>query len=130
VNFFFFELSDLSDYFQVQNLTKLLLKGIKSYLTSELAGKFLLGIRERNLVRLRSFMVSYIMTNFRELVQAEFPFHKMGKIMLTKVFKGLAGDDDEDDDDCADDESENDGETVFPKTPQMEDEQDEEIEEY
>jgi hypothetical protein len=112
---FFFELRELSDYFQVQNLTKLLDKGIKSFVTTETAGKVLITIRERGLVELHSFMVKYIVDNFRELVRVGFPFHRMGKNMLTKVLKKLTSD-----------------ETIDVETERAapEDEKDEEIEEY
>jgi hypothetical protein len=112
---FFFELRELSDYFQVQNLTKLLDKGIQSFVTTETAGKVLITIRERGLVELHSFMVKYIVDNFRELVRVGFPFHRMGKNMLTKVLKKLTSD-----------------ETIDVETERAapEDEKDEEIEEY
>jgi hypothetical protein len=112
---FFFELRELSDYFQVQNLTNLLGEGIQSYVTAESAGKFLISIREQDLVEFHPFMVNYIADNFKELVEVSFPFHKMGKIMLTKVFKELASNGVNSENESKEDEK---------------DEKDEEIEDY
>jgi hypothetical protein len=93
-------------------------EGIQSYVTAESAGKFLITIRERGLVELHSFMVTYITDNIRELVRVRFPFHKMGKIMLKKVFKELTTD------------KTIDVEDVEAESETPEDEKDEEIEEY
>jgi hypothetical protein len=85
----FFELRELSDYFQVQSLMNLLVKGIQFYVTPVSAGKFLASIRERDLVELHPFLMNYIVDNLKKLVEVGFPFHKMGKIILTKLFKEL-----------------------------------------
>jgi hypothetical protein len=84
-----FELYDLADYFQVVSLKDLVLLCFKKYLKDETAELFLKYIQERDLTVFKGIMANYIAARYFSLSARNFPFHKVGKIMLSKIFKRI-----------------------------------------
>jgi hypothetical protein len=79
---YLFELYDLSDYFQVQPMKFLVLNGFEKYLTNITAESFLKCIRDREIYELKGRMADYLAAHFMELLKVDFPFYKVGKIIL------------------------------------------------
>jgi hypothetical protein len=85
-----FELYFLSDYFQVQTMKILVLHGFEKYLTNTTAESFLTCIRDREIFELKGRMADYLAAHFMELLKIDFPFHKVGKIILQRMFSRVA----------------------------------------
>jgi hypothetical protein len=85
-----FELYDLSDYFQVHRMKILVLERFKEYLTLKTAEYFLTCVRDREISELKGRMADYLAAHFMDLLKIDFPFHKVGKIMLQRMFKRIA----------------------------------------
>jgi hypothetical protein len=85
-----FDLYYLADYFQVGGLKELAVNGFKKYLNGSNVAHYLTMIRSRNILELKTLLLKFIIAHHQVLSKAMFPFHKVGKIMLLKIFKGIA----------------------------------------
>jgi hypothetical protein len=86
---YLFELYDLADYFQVKLLRQLVSQGFKKILEDFTAERFLITVRESDLVEFKGILVHYIAARFRELSNRDFLFHKLGKNMLRRVLQRI-----------------------------------------
>jgi hypothetical protein len=84
-----FELYDLADYFQVVSLKELVSLCFMKYLTDETAEIFLKCIQERDLTAFKGIMANYVAARYFSLSKRNFPFHKVGKTMLSKIFERI-----------------------------------------
>jgi hypothetical protein len=82
-----FELYDLSDYFQVPTLKDLVKSAFRKYLTFEAAKTYLVHVRERNAPDLIDMMANFIALYVLRLT--DFPFDKVGKLMLMKILRRI-----------------------------------------
>jgi hypothetical protein len=85
-----FELYYLSDYFQVASLKELVLKAFKKYLNDSNAEMYLENIHCCNASELKGIMAYFLASRFKQLVEKQFPFHKLGKIILSKFLQRLS----------------------------------------
>jgi hypothetical protein len=83
-----FELYDLSDYFQVASLKDYVKVVFRKYLTVHSAKAYLDHVRERNAPDLAEILAHFIADYLTRLT--DFPFEKVGKLMLTKILKRIA----------------------------------------
>jgi hypothetical protein len=68
----------------------LVLHGFEKYLTNTTAESFLTCIRDREIFELKGRMADYLAAHFMELLKIDFPFHKVGKIILQRMFSRVA----------------------------------------
>jgi hypothetical protein len=84
-----FELYYLSDYFQAISLKELVTNAFKKYLNDSNAESFMEKILDCNASELKGVMACYLCYRFKPLFDRQFPFHKLGKIMLSKFLERL-----------------------------------------
>jgi hypothetical protein len=81
------DLFDLADYFQVEMLKKVALKGMKNWLTMRTANVYLPRIRNCNVPDLVESFTTFISSNQAKLYFETFPFHQLGKTLLWIAWK-------------------------------------------
>jgi hypothetical protein len=82
-------LYDLADYFQVETLKRVTERGMKKWLTIEMAKLYLPRIRRCNMPDLLEIFTTLIATNHVRLCFDEFPFHQLGKTLLWTVLEKM-----------------------------------------
>jgi hypothetical protein len=79
----------LSDYFQVETLKKVTLRGLKKFLNIETVQLYLPRIRTCHIPELIEIFTTFIATNHETLSLGDFPFHQLGKTLLLIVLEKI-----------------------------------------
>jgi hypothetical protein len=87
------ELYILSDYFEVEKLKRFCQTHLEEYFTADTAKSFLPWVGSHSDPKVQEILSNYVAGNYRDLIESNFPFHKLGKALLSTLFQKMKNED-------------------------------------